>query len=31
VPAIFDYWGHDVEHHWYWWKKMLRHHLAVLE
>jgi len=18
VPATFDYWGHDVEHHWYW-------------
>jgi esterase/lipase superfamily enzyme len=31
VPATFDYWGHDVEHHWYWWSKMLRHHLAVLE
>jgi esterase/lipase superfamily enzyme len=31
VPATFDYWGHDVEHHWYWWQKMLRHHLAVLE
>jgi len=31
VPAFFDYWGHDVEHHWYWWKQMLRHHLAVLE
>ena len=31
IPATFDYWGHDVEHHWYWWRKMLRHHLAVLE
>lgn len=30
VPATFDYWGHDVEHHWYWWQKMLRHHLQVL-
>jgi esterase/lipase superfamily enzyme len=30
VPATFDYWGHDVEHHWYWWQKMLRHHLAML-
>ncbi len=30
VPATFDYWGHDVEHHWYWWQKMLRHHLEVL-
>ncbi len=30
VPAQFDYWGHDVEHHWYWWQKMLRHHLQLL-
>jgi esterase/lipase superfamily enzyme len=30
VPATFDYWGHDVEHHWYWWQKMLRHHLELL-
>jgi len=27
VPAVFDYWGHDVEHHWHWWARMLRHHL----
>ncbi len=30
VPATFDYWGHDVKHHWYWWQKMLRHHLQLL-
>lgn len=30
VEATFDYWSHDVEHHWYWWQKMLRHHLQVL-
>jgi esterase/lipase superfamily enzyme len=30
IPATFDYWGHDVEHHWYWWQKMLRHHLEPL-
>jgi len=30
IPATFDYWGHDVEHHWYWWQKMLRHHLQGL-
>ena len=30
VPATFDYWGPDVEHHWYWWQKMLRHQLQVL-
>jgi esterase/lipase superfamily enzyme len=29
VAATFDYWGEDVEHHWYWWQKMLRHHLQV--
>lgn len=28
VYATFDYWGHDVEHHWRWWGPMLRHHLA---
>jgi esterase/lipase superfamily enzyme len=30
IPASFDYWGHDVEHHWYWWQQMLRHHLEPL-
>jgi esterase/lipase superfamily enzyme len=30
IPATFDYWGLDVEHHWYWWQKMLRQHLQVL-
>jgi esterase/lipase superfamily enzyme len=28
VYATFDYWGHDVEHHWHWWGRMLRHHLG---
>ena len=28
VYATFDYWGHDVDHHWYWWGQMLRHHLG---
>ena len=27
VSATFDYWGHDVDHHWRWWGPMLRHHL----
>jgi esterase/lipase superfamily enzyme len=27
IPASFDYWGLDVEHHWYWWRRMLPHHL----
>ena len=22
-----DIWGHDVEHHWYWWRRQLPHHL----
>ncbi len=21
IPHIFNLWGHDVEHHWYWWEK----------
>ena len=28
IPAVFDYWGHDVEHHWRWWGPMLRLHLG---
>ena len=28
VPAVFDYWGHDVDHHWSWWARMLRHHVG---
>lgn len=28
VPAVFDYWGPDVDHHWRWWAQMLRHHIA---
>ena len=24
-----DIWGHDVEHHWYWWRKQLAHHLNL--
>jgi esterase/lipase superfamily enzyme len=30
IRATFDYWGHDVEHHWHWWGRMLRHHLGRL-
>lgn len=22
-----DIWGHDVEHHWYWWRRQFPHHL----
>lgn len=27
VPAWFDYWGHDVNHDWPWWRKMLPYFL----
>jgi esterase/lipase superfamily enzyme len=30
IDATFDYWGHDVEHHWRWWGPMLRHHLGQM-
>ena len=23
-----DIWGHDVEHHWHWWRKQFNHHLS---
>ncbi|ADI15793.1 esterase family protein [Truepera radiovictrix] len=23
-----DIWGHDVDHHWYWWRQQLAHHLG---
>lgn len=23
-----DIWGHDVEHHWFWWRKQIVHHLG---
>ncbi|MEZ4632178.1 MAG: alpha/beta hydrolase-fold protein [Deinococcales bacterium] len=25
-----DIWGHDVEHHWYWWAKQFPHHLSKI-
>ncbi|MEZ4662589.1 MAG: alpha/beta hydrolase-fold protein [Caldilineaceae bacterium] len=25
-----DLWGHDVEHHWYWWRKQIAQHLEKL-
>ena len=28
IPANFDYWGHDVNHDWPWWFKMMDHALA---
>ncbi|MGE0493039.1 MAG: esterase family protein [Vulcanimicrobiota bacterium] len=30
VPARFDYWGHDVDHDWPWWRKMMPHFLTEL-
>ena len=30
IPAFVDYWGHDVNHDWPWWQKMLPHHLERL-
>jgi len=28
VPAWFDYWGHDVNHDWPWWRQMLPYALG---
>jgi esterase/lipase superfamily enzyme len=30
IPAIVDYWGHDVDHDWPWWRRMLPHYLDRL-
>jgi esterase/lipase superfamily enzyme len=30
IPAIVDYWGHDVNHDWPWWRQMLPHYLERL-
>jgi esterase/lipase superfamily enzyme len=30
IPAVVDYWGHDVNHDWPWWQKMLPYHLERL-
>lgn len=30
VPARFDYWGHDVNHDWVWWRKMMPYFLTEL-
>lgn len=27
ISHELDLWGHDVEHHWYWWKRQLAHYL----
>lgn len=30
IPAIVDFWGHDVDHDWPWWRRMLPHYLERL-
>ena len=30
IPAWFDYWGHDVDHDWPWWRRMLPYFLERL-
>jgi len=30
IPAIVDYWGHDVDHDWPWGRRMLPHYLERL-
>lgn len=29
IPHRLDLWGHDVEHHWYWWQRQFAHHLGL--
>ena len=28
ISHELDLWGHDVEHHWYWWKRQIAHHFS---
>lgn len=30
IPAWFDYWGHDVDHDWQWWRMQIKHFFNVL-
>ena len=30
IPARIDYWGHDVNHDWVWWRKMMPYFLTEL-
>ena len=30
IPAIVDVWGHDVNHDWLWWHKMMSYFMAQL-
>lgn len=29
IPHVIDLWGHDVNHDWPWWRKMLPHYLGT--
>ncbi len=31
IPHTIDLWGHDVNHDWPWWRKMLPHYIDKLE
>jgi esterase/lipase superfamily enzyme len=31
IPARIDFWGHDVDHDWPWWRKMLPYFLSSLD
>ncbi len=30
IPASIEFWGFDVEHHWYWWKKQISYYLGKI-
>jgi esterase/lipase superfamily enzyme len=30
VPAWIDYWGYDVDHHWFWWYRQMNYFLGQL-
>src|SRR5215210_2554801 len=30
IPHVLDMWGHDVDHDWPWWRKMLDHYFGKL-
>ncbi|MBI4867415.1 MAG: transposase [Candidatus Wallbacteria bacterium] len=30
IPNWCDLWGHDVEHHWFWWRRQFRHHIEQM-
>ncbi len=30
IPAQIDFWGHDVDHDWVWWRKMLPHYIGII-